>query len=574
MPRLRNDRILILFLACLLLGCEETNEPPLTELKPAHLRVSPERLDFGTFPTGFSSSKDIILYNSGQVNLIFENIEFEGFHDSFSLTPTVEEIGIKDSITLTLQFSPTLPQSFETQLLFYFEGDNSPLTIPIVGSSIENPICGPCDTPPGSYCIDEKTLAIYEKSSEGCEDDQCLFVAQDVLCNIGCDLQIQSCISLDAGVVTTTTPPVQNVDVDGGLTLEDAGASQSSISPNDANEGSSHLFDSGTMSETADVYAVAIGNIQSCYHCTDWQNPTTCSVSQSNCDLNQTIGYGQENDHPQNTVLDFTPIENETLFKDNNTGLIWSRCVNGSLNSPCDAQTQRQTWSGAQDLCAQRTSYLGQGFRLPSVSELLTLVNYASATHLLANENFDLPQDIYWTSAPVEPLNPLTDYWTLNAVEEKLVGSTVQDQGQVLCVSGNVNGTAALQSDNAMVSDARTQLIWQKCRHGQNENTAGTCDGTVLSLPFHEALSHCENLNLGSHTDWRLPSIRELSTLALYAEDPDLISEFGELGIGVLGQHWSATPHLTATAVWVFHLGASYWQKGGSSQTLRCVRSP
>jgi hypothetical protein len=567
---------LMFVLSLLFCGCEETNEPPLTELKPAHLRVAPDGLGFGIFPIGFSASKEITLYNSGQIKLRFESITLEEFSDSFSLSPTIAEIEIKDSLILTLEFSPTLPQSFETRLLFNFDGDNSPLSIPVSGMSIDNPLCAPCDSSPPSYCIDENVLAIYEKATESCGEGQCLFVAQDVLCHLGCDLQTQSCTSLDAGIENTiTTPPQETPEDAGGVDIDDGGLSQNTTPPLYTNsDGGLGFYDSGANGDTLNIFSVAQGNLQTCYHCAEWDNPTSCSVSSHNCSLIQTTGFGQEKDHPQASPLSFTLIDGESLFKDNNTGFIWSRCANGSLVSPCDTNTQRQNLSSAQALCTQRTPYLDQHFRLPSVGEILTLINYQSETHGLAQDHFELPQDAYWTATPVDPLNPLSNYWTLNTLEEKLSENTVQNQAQVLCVTGTGYGTALLSTTHEMVNDARTQLTWQKCRHGQNENTAGVCSGTVIQLPFHEALNHCESLDFGSHLDWRLPSIRELTTLALYSEDPNLNDEFGELGLGLLGQHWSATPHLTTAAIWIFNPGATFWQKGGSSQPLRCVRSP
>ena len=135
-------------------------------------------------------------------------------------------------------------------------------------------------------------------------------------------------------------------------------------------------------------------------------------------------------------------------------------------------------------------------------------------------------------------------------------------------VSVQTYGEPALHTTEGIVTDTRTQLQWQKCRYGQNLSSSNTCTGTVLQLPFHEALAWCENLTSGNHSDWRLPSIRELTTLALYSEDADINTEFGPEEEGLLGQMWSATPHMTDSAVWVFNLFGPYWQKGGSSQTL------
>jgi hypothetical protein len=49
------------------------------------------------------------------------------------------------------------------------------------------------------------------------------------------------------------------------------------------------------------------------------------------------------------------------------------------------------------------------------------------------------------------------------------------------------------------ITDVTTGIMWQ-----QTETKAMT---------WEKALAYCENLNVGGHHDWRLPNIRELSSL-------------------------------------------------------------
>jgi hypothetical protein len=77
------------------------------------------------------------------------------------------------------------------------------------------------------------------------------------------------------------------------------------------------------------------------------------------------------------------------------------------------------------------------------------------------------------------------------------------------------------------VTDSSTNLMWQQ----------STPD---ISMTWKEALNYCKTLNLGNHTDWRLPTIKELHSLVDYSQYdsaidttyfPDTTSDF----------YWSAT---------------------------------
>jgi hypothetical protein len=65
-------------------------------------------------------------------------------------------------------------------------------------------------------------------------------------------------------------------------------------------------------------------------------------------------------------------------------------------------------------------------------------------------------------------------------------------------------GTASADfTDNTdgTVSDISTNLMWQQ----QDDGTART---------WADGLTYCKGLSLGGHTDWRLPNIKELKSIA------------------------------------------------------------
>ena len=63
-----------------------------------------------------------------------------------------------------------------------------------------------------------------------------------------------------------------------------------------------------------------------------------------------------------------------------------------------------------------------------------------------------------------------------------------------------------VNNGNGTVTDTSTGLIWQ-------QDTARDEQGNYDVMDWEEALAYCEALVLGGHTDWRLPTIKELGSL-------------------------------------------------------------
>ena len=79
------------------------------------------------------------------------------------------------------------------------------------------------------------------------------------------------------------------------------------------------------------------------------------------------------------------------------------------------------------------------------------------------------------------------------------------------------------------VSDIATGLMWQKA----------TAPGTYT---WAQAISYCENLTLGGHSDWRLPTIEELDSIVDYGRvDPAIDTDyFPDTGASF---YWSSTTY-------------------------------
>jgi hypothetical protein len=61
------------------------------------------------------------------------------------------------------------------------------------------------------------------------------------------------------------------------------------------------------------------------------------------------------------------------------------------------------------------------------------------------------------------------------------------------------------------VTDTRTGLMWKQCPEGLS---GATCQiGSAQTFDWANALAHAETSTFANYTDWRLPNVKELSSL-------------------------------------------------------------
>ena len=115
----------------------------------------------------------------------------------------------------------------------------------------------------------------------------------------------------------------------------------------------------------------------------------------------------------------------------------------------------------------------------------------------------------------------------------------------VLYVRGNPNYGKNQFKDNGdnTVTDEATGLTWMKTDSGKG-------------LDWPQALAYAENQKLGGHSDWRLPTVKELQSLVDYSRSPDTTdsaaidpvflatSITNEGGEKDFAQYWSSTTHV------------------------------
>jgi len=120
------------------------------------------------------------------------------------------------------------------------------------------------------------------------------------------------------------------------------------------------------------------------------------------------------------------------------------------------------------------------------------------------------------------------------------------------------------------VTDAGTGLMWMQ--ETADINADGNIDDNDKVI-WINALSYCENLTLGNHSDWRLPDIQELRSLVDYNRYDPVTDPFFS---SVPFRYWSATTVASNTEeAWgiLFKDGSDVWSNKSVPCYVRCVRS-
>ncbi len=123
----------------------------------------------------------------------------------------------------------------------------------------------------------------------------------------------------------------------------------------------------------------------------------------------------------------------------------------------------------------------------------------------------------------------------------------------------------ALIRDNSKqtVYDPSSNLVWQ------DNNEAKT-----IKKDWAGAKRYCKNLNFAGYSDWYLPTIKELETIADYSRYPDAYKK-GFVNF-TSSRYWSSSPHASYTSsAWdvYFEYGYSGSYYKVDKSYVRCARA-
>ena len=101
--------------------------------------------------------------------------------------------------------------------------------------------------------------------------------------------------------------------------------------------------------------------------------------------------------------------------------------------------------------------------------------------------------------------------------------------------------------NDLVVTDNDTGLMWKRCPEGLSGASCTT--GTQTYLKWAAALSAASGSTYAGYSDWRLPNINELASLADYAcWNPAINTTFFPNSVPVTVFYWSSTTYMTDTA--------------------------
>lgn len=251
----------------------------------------------------------------------------------------------------------------------------------------------------------------------------------------------------------------------------------------------------------------------------------------------------------------------EPSFRDNgdgtvtdlNTGLTWQQGDTHNYST--------RTWLEACDYCSKLTLDSKVDWRMPTKRELVSIVNYGVFNPSINTNYFDCRSSRYW-SGDTNAYYP-SNAWYVNFDEGFADFSDKTNDYLVRCVRGVSSAHAGfVNTGSDMITDKVTGLVWQK-RDDQNDSGRRT---------WEDALDYCECLDLGGHTDWRLPNVRELESLSdatLYHPAIDPLFDCRTSG------YWSSSSEdMAGSSAWYVHFDHGYVDNDTKTWTnyVRCVR--
>jgi hypothetical protein len=218
-------------------------------------------------------------------------------------------------------------------------------------------------------------------------------------------------------------------------------------------------------------------------------------------------------------ALPYTAAE-WAMVQDNVTKLTWEVKTDDLSIHDRDNKAAWDLVAGLFISLLNTTGFGGHSdWRLPSIRELTSIVarNVSTAFVPAINGAF-FPQTqnyYYWTSTTW--VGDEDDAWAVffstGSFGYRPKAPSPSFDYYFRAVRGTWEGQQLVDNGDGTVTDMAAGLMWQQ----ETPETPGL-------VSWEDALINCENLDLAGHSDWRLPNINELQSLADYGRDNPALS--------------------------------------------------
>ncbi len=259
--------------------------------------------------------------------------------------------------------------------------------------------------------------------------------------------------------------------------------------------------------------------------------------------------------------------------KDNVTGLLWEVKTAENANSNYRfAETEKFVQAiNSQKLCG------ASNWKIPQIQELQGIVDYSVP---LPNSNIDVDffpnstNQIYWSATPYTKNS--ADIWAIYFNDGRVFEQDKNTNAAIRLVSSTQKAKAknyVISDDKQEVLDTQTGLIWRRCVEGMTWNGT-TCVGEPFGGMLQESLERAANQARLTGKAWRLPNIKELSSL-VDTTQPKLAIDSTIFPATPNDQVWSSSSYaVDAFFGWVVHFyyGSNYYTYLEDTGMVRLVR--
>ena len=131
-----------------------------------------------------------------------------------------------------------------------------------------------------------------------------------------------------------------------------------------------------------------------------------------------------------------------------------------------------------------------------------------------------------------------------------------------------------VSADGQEVTDTKTGLIWRRCAEGMTAS-GGTCTGTASTFAHEAALTRASAQATATGVAWRLPNVKELSSIADKSRINPAI-DVAAFSASSTSYFWSSSPYVgDANYAWVvdFDYGNVVNDFRVSANCVRLVRA-